>query len=364
MEEGDGAAANTSELIKTYNCFLVQKVSHNGTLCLYRDHLAFYYADGEEDKEAHTSYSQITDTIVESRLARKMNNLEIHVGEKVIVFSGLNEVALVKDYIALLQNDAQLRAPTMGFSMNEETKATYEELSNPTLICSYTIPVSLKTMSDYISSSETFEKIYGDMGCDTMAIGEWEQFNGYKERGLTYNKTVVLPVLGKNTYPVVETQRLFEMDGKVVLRITDDMSKVPYGDSFIPFTDICLTSNDEAVELTVKSQLVWKSNPFVKSIVQGKTIDETREQFIQFHKQTQMDLLGKEVSKIEETAHEVDDKFEKIRKLYKIIIMILIFLCTVSIIVLNWPRNGLHLDFVRIYMICVGLFFIYVMVYF
>lgn len=366
MAEESSESSAPQELIKSFNCFLVQKVSHSGTLRLYRDHFEFFYANGEEDKEAHTLYSTITDLVVESRLARKLNNLEIHTGEKTVVVSGLNEAVLVKDLIQLLQNETQLRAPTMGFSVNEETKTKFEELANPNLICSYTIGVPAKTLTEYLMSSEAFEKILETLGCEDVVVGEWKQLNGFKQRVLKYNKCVVLPVLGKNVYPVTETQKLFELDRKNVMRIEVDLGSVPYADAFTPYVHVYVGSNDDAADFMVKNELVWKSNPFVKSIVQNKTIEETREQYAAFYRQIQMDLLGNEVAKGEpETPQQPDvDEFAKARKLYKIAIIVLVVLCGCFIVVMNWPRQGLRFDFASVYKLSVVLLFMYVMVYF
>ena len=365
MNEESSESSGPQELIKSFNCFLVQKVSHNGTLRLYRDHLEFFYANGEEAKEAHTLYSTITDMAVESRLARKLNNLEIHAGEKSVVVSGLTEALVVKELIALMQNEAKLAAPTMGFYLNEETRVKFEELGNPNLICSYTIGVSAKTLVEYLMSVEACEKILRKLGCEDVVVGEWKELNGFKQRVLKYNKCVVLPVLGKNVYPVTETQKMFELENRSVMRVEVDWGNVPYADAFTPYVHVYVSSNDEAADFMVKNELVWKSNPFVKSIVQAKTIEETREQYAALYKQIQMDLLGKEVASGEPDKPAVEvDEFARARKIYKIIIIVLILLCTGVIVIMNWPRDGLALDASRLYTLVVVLFFFYVMMYF
>lgn len=352
--------------INSYNCFLVQKVSHSGTLFLYSDHILFIYASGEENESTNLQYTQITDVVVESRLARTMNNLEIHTENQLFVFSGLHESENVKNYILLLKKDELLHSASYGFIPAEKKYVSYAPLKNPILLFSQSLPSPIQSVIDLVTSNDFYITLNQIMGNEDTIIQKWEQLDGYKERILTYNKSVVLPVLGKNLIKIVETQRLFELENQYVLVIELDLGKTPYASCFDPHLHVVFVNNKNTTELNVNFEMIWSSEPFVKAIIDSKTTQETKDQYIAFSKLITKELIGKDEDENKEentnsnsTANENrEDKFKKFRYLYKITIMILSFVFICMLIWYNWPENGLELNTNTIYTLLCDLFFV------
>ncbi|OHT02397.1 hypothetical protein TRFO_30526 [Tritrichomonas foetus] len=359
--------------IKEFSCFFVQNFSHSGTLVLFPDHLVFLYANGSEDKDTLTYYAAITDVEVETRLARTVNNLSIITSSDKLIFSGLHDAESLKEYILLLKRRTNSKDLTTGFTSPEVSDDyTYSELANPTLLCSFTIPAQFENIVDYIESKESQKKLIEDLGNEDVEVGEWVQRLKYKERVMNYTKIVVLPVLGRNMVKVIENHHLFISEGKAVICVSTDLGTTPYSDCFDPLIQIFFIDNGESVEYSVKFEIMWSSTPFVKSIIENKTIEEFRNVYSNvFYRQLLKDIAGQDVSnqaKEEEEAPKVerksDSKFKKIKMMYKLIIIILFLLLFVSIVRYNWPEDGFTWGAKQWYTFVVGLFFVFVMAYY
>lgn len=246
-----------------------------------------------------------------------------------------------------------------------------EVFTNPTLVFSKTIPTTVQTLVDYFTSIEAQNKMHTVFGNENVVYGDWEQYKGCRERSVTYAKCVTVPVLGKNVYGVCENWRVFETEGKTIIQLIIDLGTSPYADSFTPIVQVCVSKADDAVELNVNTEIVWKSTPFVKNIIQNTTLDESRGQYEQWYKHICEDILGESGAdtddkgkKSQSTRQEADEKFAKAKKIYKIAIIVLLLMCCTSILILNWPDDGISLTIKRIYKLCVALFFVFVMAYY
>ncbi|OHT04162.1 hypothetical protein TRFO_06493 [Tritrichomonas foetus] len=321
-----------ADAITAFNCFLVQKVSHHGSLCLFPKHLVFMYSNGELDKDANFEYTAISELIVETRLAHAMNNLEIRVGDQSFLFSGLHEAQAVKDLITLLQQTISTPKITYGFAHSDDNKVQWQDLENPILLCSITIPANIATVMAQIESKDSFFELLNWAGNEEIVMSEWVEKDGFKERIIDYNKLVVLPVLGKNLIKVSETHRLFDLGNKKAIVVISDLGKTPYADCFDPIVQMFFEDNGDKVEFVVKFEMLWSSEPFVKSIIQTKTTDEIRATYTQFGKQLVTELGGSTEEAENNEEENAEDDFSKTRKIYKISIIILIIFLLATIL--------------------------------
>ena len=331
---------NSSNLITSFNCFLVQKVSHHGSLCLYPRHVVFVYSSGENDKDTNFEYTAISDVIVETRFAHAMNNLEIRVGEQSFLFSGLHEAQAVKDLITMMQQNISNPKISYGFVKSDSNAVQWQDLENPTLLCSVSIPTTMQNFLPVIEGKDSFSELLRGAGNEEVVISDWEEKDGYRERVIDYLKLVVLPVLGKNLIKVSETQRLFDLGNKKAIHVISDLGKTPYADCFDPVVQLFFEDAGDKVEFSVKFEMLWSSEPFVKSIIQNKTTDEIRALYTTFGKQ----LLSEAGASTEEgetnEEENAEDDFSKTRKIYKISIIALIILIFITLLIKLRPRGG------------------------
>lgn len=317
------------DVIISYNCFLVQKVSHRGNLELRSDRLTFVYSSGEQDKDADVKYTDITEMNVETRFAHAMNNLEVHTADQTFHFSGLYEAQSVKELITLLQNTITEIKPSYGFTATGKNTVQFQELDKPILLHSVSLPASLSDTMTRIESKECFNEYLTSVGNEDVSISDWVQKDGYKERIIDYNKLVVLPVLGKNLIKVSECHRLFKIGNKYAIDVFSDLGKTPYADCFDPRVQLHFEENGDKVDFLVKFEMLWSSEPFVKSIIMTKTTTETRDGYIVFGNQLVRELGGSvdEGPAKSEGEEAQSDDFSKTRMIYKIsIISLIVFL--------------------------------------
>jgi hypothetical protein len=205
-------------------------------------------------------------------------------------------------------------------------------------------------------------------------MGDWVEKAGYRERINHYNRIITVPMFGRNVIPIAETHRIFSEDGVWTFTLRADLKKIPYGDTFEAYEHIILRNTDDSVEFIVKCDIIWYKAPFVKAIIQTTTIAETQKQFVRLFHQLEHDLLGKGLDgeeasgSTEGAAPEApaggDAKFTKIRRLYKITIMILLLVVILTILKWNWPKEGWRLGVRVIAKIAALGFFILVLVFF
>lgn len=352
--------AKRRDAIAGFKGFLVQKVSHNGTLYLYQDHFVFAYASGEDEKDTEVSFDSITDIIVESRLAHAMNNLEVRCKDQTFLFTGIHEAKAVKDMIMLMREHKKNPKPTYGFARTGEKTVEWEDLTNPILMCSATIPANISAVMQQIEQKDIFWELYKSGGNEDIVFSEWVEMDGYKERSITYNKCVVLPVLGKNMIKVIEYQRLFNLNGQYAIHVVSDLGKTPYANCFDPVVQIFFVDNGDKVEYLVKFEMIWSSEPFVKSIIQTKTTDEIREQYISFGQQLVREFGGGADVDEEKTAEQssVDD-FGKTRKIYKIVIITLVAILLLVLLFKHRKKYGWGISWgLFTKLVFIGMFFV------
>lgn len=320
-------------VITTFSCFLVQKVSHHGTLEIHPEKLAFVYTGGEEDSRQIIDYSTITDVNVETRFAHAMNNLEVHVGDQTFLFTGLHEAQAVKDLITLLQKSLSKPKITYGFTNTGENTVQWKDLEDPILLFQCTIPNNMSAVNSTILSKEFFIDLYSSVGNEDISINEWSEKDGFLERTIDYAKLVVLPVLGKNLIKVSETQRLFDLGNRKAIAVISNLGKTPYCECFDPQLQLFFEDKGDKVEFLVKFQMVWSSEPFVKSIIDSKTTTEIRAFYSGMGKQLLRELGGSSEDaekNDEEDEQKLEDEFSKTRKMYKLAIIALIVILLLS----------------------------------
>lgn len=349
-----------------FNCFLVQKVSHNGTLYIYQGFLQFAYASGEESLDTKVPFDQITEIVVETRLTHAMNNLELRCKDQTLLFTGLHEAQVVKDLVELMREHKKDPQPTYGFQHTGEKTVQWEDLPNPILLCSNTLPGNLQTVLQLIEQKDTFYAFYESNGNEEINMSEWVPQDGYRERVIQYNKWVVLPVLGKNLIKIVETQRLFQLDGKLAIAVISDLGKTPYAKCFDPMVQIFFVDNGDKVEYMVKFEMFWSSEPFVKNIIQTKTTDEIKGQYTKFGQQLVRELGGSDADEDadkQEDEEETDD-FTKTRKIYKIVIISLLALLLLIVLLKYGKRFGIRLSAVMLVRVLTIAIFMALLIFF
>ena len=357
---------NSHTTIHEFSCFFVRKFSSSGLLVLYKDHLIFQYANGDYVTETNTSYDAIKDVIVDSKLGKTVKNLEIHTGNNVMIFSGLQNTNSVRDYILLLMDKEKRNQEFIGFTLNNKESIKYEKLKNPSILCSLNIPTTFDNVMNYVKSKEAITKLYEFIGNEDVIVSDWVKNQGYEERTITYKKLVVVPVLGKNLILIKEFHRLFHLNGIDIDCSTSDLGTTPYSDCFAPYVQQMYIDNGDSVNFVVQYEIEWVKSAFVKGIVETKTISEFNSQYNEWHKQIVKDLLGTD---IEESVEKIEtpnqnNKFAKYRRYYKITIIILLCLIFLAIIRTNWHSSNVHIGFNFVFTVLVTLFFIYVMLYF
>lgn len=350
-----------SNLITTYSCFLVQKVSHHGTLEVYPTKLSFVYTGGEDDKNASIDYTSITDIIVETRLAHAMNNLEVHAGDQIYLFTGLHEAQSVKEMINLMKQAIDKPKVSYGFTNTGENTVEWKDLEDPILLYSCTIPNNMAAVNSRILSKDFFIDLYGSVGNEDISINEWDEKDGFMERRIDYAKLVVLPVLGKNLIKVSETQRLFDLGNRKAIAVISNLGKTPFCECFDPQVQLFFEDKGEKVEFLVKFQMIWSSEPFVKSIIDNKTTTEIRAFYTDMGKQLLRELGGSAEDaekKEEEEEKKLEDDFARTRKIYKLsIILLLVFLFIA--ISLKYRRKGIKHHHYVLFFFKMALFFLF-----
>lgn len=329
--------------ITTFSCFLVQKVSHHGTLEVHPDKLSFVYTGGEEDSNTNIDYSSITEVNVETRLAHAMNNLEVHTGDQTYLFTGLHEAQAVKDLIIILQQAISKPKITYGFTNTGENTVQWKDLEDPILLYQCTLPANMEAVSQRILSKDFFIDLYGSVGNEDILINEWEEKDGFMERRIDYAKLVVLPVLGKNLIKVSETQRLFDLGKGKAIAVISNLGKTPYCECFDPQVQLFFEDNGDKVEFLVKFQMVWSSEPFVKSIIDSKTTTEIRAFYSDMGKQLQRELGGsaeEAENQEDEDEKKLEDEFSKTRIIYKLAIILLLVILFVCVAFKYKKREG------------------------
>ncbi|KAH0793035.1 hypothetical protein GPJ56_003086 [Histomonas meleagridis] len=366
-------ADSTSQIpIQEFPCFLVQKVSHNGSLILFTENLLFRYSDGEECPESKIPYSEITDIKIEAYLANTVQNLEIHTQKKTLVFSALQEAQQVKEYINLLKDQKTRQSTTYGFSLLGQKTVKYEELQNPNLLCSFKIPAPFEKVMQYICTKESFQKLYEGTGDEDVVISDWTQYPTHDERTFTYKKLVSVPVIGQSLILVSEVHKLFHFEDRDIICTFSDLGATPYSAYFDPLVQMIYINNGDSVEFILYYEIVWSESVFVKSIIESKTIAEFNVLYNCWYKQIVKDVCGKDIEQLNADTKPSDqgtpapskNKFQKYRRYYKITIIILSLMVIFALLRYNWPEDGLKWNAKNIYKILVGLCFVYVMVYY
>jgi hypothetical protein len=332
--------------VASFGCFLVHKVSHHGTLCLYQDCLTFAFESGDDQEAQRVPYDSITEVLVESRLARAMNNVEIRIRDSPsLLLTGLHEAEAVKTIVTLAQDHKKEARPSYGFVKSAKKMkgkvVEWEELPDPILMASACLPAPLATVLQTIEAREPYYSFLGEMGDEDIQMGEWQQRNGYRERIVTYDKIIIIPVLGKNLIKMIEKHQLFQWENRFSVRVVSDLGKTPYCKYFDPRCQLCFAANGDKTDFVVKFQVIWSGEPFVKSIIQNKTVTETKAQYAKYLLKLSKEFGGGVESEDTEAEGQAaneggKDEFGKTRKAYKIAIIALIAILLFCI----WFKHG------------------------
>lgn len=321
-----------SEPITSYTCFCVQKVSHHGTLEIHQEKVSFIFTGGEDHNNTHLDYYSIKKVSVEDHFAHSMNSLEIHTDEEIIRFTGLHEAHAVKELIGLIQQISLKPKLTYGFSGSSSSSnlVQWKDFENPVLLYSCKIPNNMSAVYQRLLSKDFFYELYGSFGDEEIVIDDWSEKDGYKERKISFFKILVLPIIGRSVVKVSETQQLFDREKGKGISVILNLGKTPYADCFDPQVQLVFEDNGDSVEFLAKFQIIWLSQPLVKSIIDNQTTSNIRKFYADMGKQLLRELGAshekeKEKEKIEEEKMKnSDEKFTKICMVYKIVIILLI----------------------------------------
>ena len=196
--------------------------------------------------ETNTSYDAIKDVIVDSKLGKTVKNLEIHTGNNVMIFSGLQNTNSVRDYILLLMDKEKRNQEFIGFTLNNKESIKYEKLKNPSILCSLNIPTTFDNVMNYVKSKEAITVLYEFIGNEDVIVSDWVKNQGYKERTITYKKLVVFPVLSK----------FFHLNGIDIDCSMSGLGTTPCSDCFAPYIQqmyIALKSECQCANLQKQS---------------------------------------------------------------------------------------------------------------
>jgi hypothetical protein len=297
-----------------------------------------------------------------------MNNFEIRCKDsQTYLFAGLHEASSVKELITLAQQHKKDPKSTYGFTNTGSHTVHWEELANPSLLVSATLPGSLSAVLQQVEQKETILSFYQSTGLEDVNVGTWVQMDGFRERSISYKKWISIPVLGKNVVSVIERQRLFQLDGKFVIAVFSDLGKTPYAKCFCPLVQVQYIENGDKVEYLVKFEMIWTSSPFVKGIIQNKTQEEIREIYGKFSQRLVSDLGGSpeaDDASVQENEKNEEDDFAKTRAIYKIVIICLIVILLLVIWVQHGRKRGFGLSMHGLMTFIVICFFFALLVFF
>ncbi|EAY17906.1 hypothetical protein TVAG_225320 [Trichomonas vaginalis G3] len=335
-----------SEKLTGYSCFLVKKVSHHGALILYKTKVQFAYSG--EERKIDIKLQDIKAVNVEKHLVGAVSNLELQLEDQSYLFSGIHEAEQVKNYISLLQ--AQIQKPTYTFGLTNEAPKSeeikWQPLANPTILVNSTIPAPLAKVREIVEGPDLFSELCIASGNEEVKVSDFEQQNEYKERNMDYMKLVVVPVIGKSLIHVIEYQRVFELEGGFGIHIISDLGKTPYADCFDPFVQLYFADKGDSTEMTVSMEIVWSSEPFVKSIIENQTTSAIKALYVQFNKDLNKQL-GADVAENpadEEDANAGESKLAKVKIIYKFVIILLSIILLLLFVNRCWPDNGIKLS--------------------
>ena len=328
------------DLITSFKCLYVHSVANHGILKLFSNHLIFTFAGGKDVLTTDTKYSDIEDVIVSDHCAHAMNNLEIKtIQNNSLLFSGIQNPQQAKELILLIKKQLSELTNTFGLTPEPENSSTvkFKPLENPKQVNNIILPASFSTVTSCVMGKEVIQEVYASFGNEDIVIGDWIPCDGYQERRIDYKKLVILPVLGKNLIQVAEFQKLFELDGKICIHVDSDLGKTPYCDCFDPKVQMFFSDKGGTTEFVVNFEMIWSSEPFVKSIIDNKTTAEITTTYKEVGKAYSKAVGGKtteETDKKEETPENSEEKF----KITKIIYMVFIWILIITIFIISLYR--------------------------
>lgn len=342
------------DIIKTINCFLIQKVSNHGAIVLYQSRLTFMYENGSEDLDFDFLYSDISDIKVEAGYLRATDILRIDANDKTFLFNGFYEIENVRHLIALLKQHHTKPELDYGFISTGVKTREWKDLEDPLLLCSYQLPANMKAVTERMLSKDFFVELYTTFESENIIIDEWTQKDSYQERTIHYQKTINIPFMGKSIIDIAETQLLYTFPNRMTIQVVSDLGKTPFADCFDPQAQLCFENKGETVDLLVNYKMVWVKEPAFKNIIDSRTTDANRVFYQGFGKQLLRELGGSDDKKDDEKADgEKDDNAEntepdeaekeevhyaKLRMFYKLAIIFLLVLL-VSLVIHRYRKH-------------------------
>jgi hypothetical protein len=279
--------------------------------------------------------------IIESPLLGVADNLRVRARDSAaLFFTGLHEAERVKMMIQLSQAHRKSPQSSFGFKPSATGPIEWKDLPDPATLVSATLSVGVSTILQTMESREPMQSLLVALGNLNVQMSEWIPRNGYRERTVAYNKVIVVPVLGKNVVQVIETQRLFEGDGTFAIDVRSDLGKTPYCEFFDPRCQLVFVGRGGETEFAVKFEILWSGQPFVKGIIEQKTVAEARAQWQRFlaklNEEYESVSPAVEASGKEKDEEAEKDTFAKARRIYKIIIIALM----VVLLFCFWLKYG------------------------
>lgn len=334
------------EIIRTINCFSIQKVSNHGAIVLYQSRITFVYENGVEDLDFDFMYSDISDVRVEAGYLRATDILKIDANEKTFQFNGIKEIEEVKHLINLLKQHNSNPEIDYGFRNMGVKKREWKDIEDPILLCSYQLPANMKTVTEIMMGEDFFVELYTACESENIIIDEWNQKDDYKERTIHYQKTINIPFMGKSIIQIAETQLLYNFPNKMAIEIVSDLGKTPFADCFDPQAQLIFEDKGDTVDFLVNYKMVWVKEPAFKNIIDSRTTEANRVFYQGFGKQLLRELgasdgkndadkkNGESNEKTEnvEKTDEPDESekeamhYAKLKMIYKLIIIVLLLM--------------------------------------
>ena len=146
---------NYNDVIRKFDCFLIQKVSSNGSLVLHSKTISFEFTN-KNLKKLIFDYKSITNTSIQTNFKEAITNFEISVGDETYNFSGVHDVQVLNDMINLRKKIITEPKIDYGFINQDKNKITFTNLNNPNLLYSCMIPATFKQIKEQILSKNFF----------------------------------------------------------------------------------------------------------------------------------------------------------------------------------------------------------------
>lgn len=324
-------SSNPEPVLTRFNCFLVQKVSHSGNLVLHPSKIVF--ESSTEQVKITISIDQIKH-IETQKVMVATNTLTISTDDQQYNFSGVHEASNFKAYVELLQKIMDERTDTHGFVKDsKEEKIAWKPFQAPVIILDYCFNAPLSSVRPVIEDPLFFVEVNTAEKNFDITHTEWVNHGHYKERTYTYKKPLSI-----GTAYIEECQRLFQIQDGIGLHILTLVDNIPFANCFETHVQISFTENGNRTQCKVNLFILWKASFFMKSKFESSSITQCRAQYVTFSKILNTKIGASEDENKEERV-SFAEKFDTIKKYYKITIFVLLLILVICFLRRNWSSG-------------------------